>query len=887
MIVGEMWRRLIFLFRNAQFHRELEEEMEHHVAMKAEARRRQGLSPEEARRAARREFGNSLLLRERSSDEWGWAAIESFMQDLRHGFRMLRKAPGFTAVAILTFALGIGANTAMFSMIDAVLLHPLPYPQASQLVLAYTANQQAGIAESPLTYPDFTEIRDENRVFSAVASMGIHNLTLTGRGEPSIVSTVVVTPQFFSVLGVQPLLGRAFLPADGPRGAAPVAILSENLWRSRFGADPKIVGSSVDLDMRAFTIVGVMPAGLRSPFVPASEQVWIPLVQDPLFSSWMTVPGRHWMVTLARLKPGVTRTQAEAQMEALAARLAQKFPAQNAGWTAGIRPLESEVIGPDVRKALLVLLGAVGLLLLVACANIASLLLARATVRTREMAVRTALGAPRARLARQLLTESALLGLLGALAGIALAFACVHGMHSLLPPDMPSLRPIRVNGEVLAFALALSLAASVLFGFAPALSAVSGNLHAGLMESPGRSTTAGPRLRVRSALAAVEIAVAMVLLVGAGLLIRSFVALTSVSPGFDARQAWQAEISLPRYEYSTPDQWVAFSNQFLSRLQAEPGTKDAAFGVPLPFFVQGDVVLGVRIVGNPPSQHGAGPMAHYVSISPDYFRVMSIPLFAGRFFREEDSSAAPRVAIISRAFTHRYFPRENPLGRQLVFGFPPNTQVSRRIVGVVGDVRDVSLGRAPAPMMYVPFAQEPFWGGTLVLKSPLSASSVNAAIRQAAASIDPNLPVTNFQPLQSAVGASVAQPRLRALLLGLFGALALILAAAGIFGVLSYSVSQRTNEIGIRLALGASPGSIRKMALAEGAKVGAVGLGAGALAALALARLLQNELYSVTVRDPATFVGAGVLLGAVALAACYVPARRAMRVDPAIALRHE
>ncbi len=887
MIVGETWRRLVFFFRRGQFRRELEEEMEHHVEMKAEARERQGLPPEEARRAARREFGNTLLLRERSGDEWGWGAIEALFQDIRYALRMLRKSPSFTAIAILTLALGIGATTAIFSVVDAVVLQPLPYPHPSRLVLVYTANRQAGIAESTLTYPDFTEIRDANHVFSAVAGMASHDLTLTGRGEPSIVSSVAVTPQFFSVLGAKPLLGRAFLPADGHRGAAPVAILSENLWRTRFAADPKIVGSSVDLDMRAFTVVGVMPASFRSPFSPAKEQVWVPLAQDPLFSTFMTLPGRHLLATLALLRPGLSREQGQAQMEALAAGLAKKFPAQNRGWTAGVNPLHEEVVGRQVKTALFVLLGAVGLLLLVSCANIASLLLARATTRTREMAVRAALGAPRAQLARQLLTESALLGLLGAVAGIALAFACVHGMHSLLPPGMPSLRPIRVNGEVLAFALALSLATSVLFGFAPALSAVRGNLHAGLMESPGRSTTAGPRMRARSALAAVEIAVAMVLLVGAGLLIRSFVALTSVSPGFDTRHVWQAEISLPRYEYSTPEQWVAFANEFLGRLRAEPGTKDAAFGVPLPFFVQGDVVLPVRIAGNPPPPHGGGPMAHYASISPDYFRVMSIPLLAGRFFRQEDSFTAPRVAIISRAFARRYFPHENPLGKQLVFGFPPHTGDTRRIVGVVGDVRDVSLGQAPAPMTYVPFVQEPFWGGPLVLKSPLSASSVNAAIRQAAASIDPNLPVTNFQPLQSAVGASVAEPRFRALLLGLFGGLALILAAAGIFGVLSYSVSQRTNEIGIRLALGASPGSIRKMALAEGAKLAAAGLGAGAMAALALARLLQSEVYAVTVRDPATFVVAGALLGAVAIAACWIPARRAMRVDPMVALRYE
>jgi putative ABC transport system permease protein len=886
-MLSDLWIRLRSLFRHKAVEAELDDELRFHLDRQIEKYVRSGMALEAARRRARIELGGLEQTKEECRDARGVRLLETLWQDIRYGARMLRKSPGFTLVAILVLALGIGANTAIFSVVNSALLNPLPYPRSGRLFLVFASNPHARIAETTLTWPDFVELRGHNRVFSAIAGFASHDLTLSGHGEPSIVSTVVVTPQYFSVLGVTPLLGRAFLSADGRRGAPPVAILSENLWRTRYGSDPKILGSSIVLDHRPFTVVGVMPAGFRAPFFPAADQVWIPLFQDTLFRSFTKIPGRHMLATLARLGAGVTRAQAQARMQALAARLAHKFPAQNAGWTAGIRSLQKEVVGPHVRTALLVLLGAVGLLLLIACANIASLLLARATARTREMAVRLALGASRGRLIRQLLAESALLGLLGGLAGVALAFACVQGMQPLLPSALPHLRPIRVSGEVLFFALALSLAASLLFGLAPAFSAANASLHAGLKEAAGRATEARSRRRARNVLAATEIAVAMVLLVGAGLLIRSFAALTSVSPGFNTHHVWQAEISLPRFEYKTPEQWVAFSNQFLSRLEAEPGMKDAAFAVPPPFFVQGDLVLGFRIAGSPPRYGGINPTAHFASVSPDYFRVMGIPLVRGRFFREADSFTGPRVAIVSRAFVRRYFPHEDPIGKRLLCGFPPDTQIPRRIVGIVGDVRDVSLGQAPAPMIYVPFAQMPFWGGPLVVKTRLRASSVYAAIRQATASIDPDLPVTNFQSLQAAIQSSVAQPRFRTLLLSLFGALALALAAVGIFGVLSYSLSQRTGEIGIRLSLGASPGSIRKMALLEGAKLAAVGLGAGALAAFGLARLLRSELYAVTAHDLYTFVAAAVLLAAVALAACYVPARRAMRVDPVTALRHE
>jgi putative ABC transport system permease protein len=805
-------------------------------------------------------------------------------QDLKYGLRTLGKAPGFTAIAVATLALGIGANTAIFSVVDAVLLRPLPYAHPGQLVGVFEAKPGQGIASAGVSSLDLEVLRGQNRVFSEMAGITAHDLTLTGRGEPSVVRTVVSTPQLFSVLGAKPLVGRAFVPEDGKRGAAPVVILSETLWRTRFGADPKIVGSSITLDKRQFTVIGVMPGSFRSPFFTESREVWIPVAQDPLFGPWMAQRGVHLLLVLGRLKPGVSVEQARAEMEAISARLGQEFPV-DAGWTARVAPLDRMIVG-NVKSALLVLLGAVGLVLLIACANIANLLLARATSRAKEMGIRIALGAGRARIVRQLLTESAVLGLLGGAAGILLAYLGVQGLVSFIPPGLPQLRAIGVDGRVLAFALLLSVAASLLFGLAPALFAADSDLRVSLKEGAGRSGEGGGRRRARSVLAVTEMAVAMVLLAGAGLLLHSFIALTSVRPGFDTQNVLKADISLPRYEYSTPQQWTALTNQLMARIHAQPGLQDSAMAVPLPL-AQQRVKFPFTIVGNAPPPPGTATTADYVSVSPNYFHVMDIPLLSGRVFNRQDAISSPRVAIISQAMARRYFPHQNPLGRHIVFGFPPDSNVSREIVGVVGDVRDVALSEAPEPMMYVPFAQAPFWGGAVVVKSALAPASVLAAIRGQVQGIDPDLPVTDFESLSYAVSSSVAQPRFRTLLLGLFGVMALVLAAAGIFGVISYSVSRRTHEIGIRLALGASPGSIRRMVLREGVNLAAAGLGIGLVAAFAFTRLLRGELYGIGATDPFTYAGAAILLAGVALAACYFPARRAMRLEPVVALRQE
>ena len=864
---------------------EFAHELQTHLDMLTDENIRRGMPPEEARRAARIKLGGVTQLKETNRELRGLPFIETFFQDARYALRMLRKNPGFTAVAVLTLALGIGANTAIFSVVYAVLLKPLPYANPDQLVSAFAADTQEGVPEDGTSYPNFEEWRAQNHVFSELATIDFHQLTLTGRGEPSEVNTCVVTPEHFAVLDVKPLQGRVFFPEDGKRGAPPVVIVSENLWRGTLGADPKILGSSIILDKRPFTVVGIMPASFRSPFINSKPEVWIPLVQDPLFGSWMARRGGHWLAVFARLKPGVSIAQAQAEMDAISARLASEYPAENKGWTVRLVPMQKEIVG-DVRTALLVLLGAVGLVLLIACANIANLLLTRATSRSKEIAVRIALGAGRARIIRQMLSETAVLGLLGGIIGIALAYAGVQALSSLMPEGLPRLNAIRVDNFVLVFALALSAASSVAFGLVPAMFSANSNIQANLREGGGGSGESGNRRRARSFLAASEIALAMVLLVGAGLLLRSFSKLTAVSPGFNADHLVKAEISLPQYQYSTPQQWIAFSDELLARVQAQPGMKDTAVAIPLPI-VNGKINLAFDIVGTPPASEGESRLADYASVSPEYLRVMGIPLLAGRFFSQQDIFSASRVSVISKTFAQRYFPNQDPIGKRLNFGFPPNGDVDREIVGIVGDVRDVSLGEAPGPMMYVPYAQAPFWGANLVVKSTLSTDAVAAAIRQEVQKIDKDLPITEVGKMPDFIDASVSQQRFRTFLLGLFAAMALVLAATGIFGVIAYSVACRTNEIGIRVALGASRSAILRMILRETLLLTLAGLLVGVPCALAASHLIGHLLFGVSANDPLTLATVAFILAAVATLAGYIPARRAMQVDPMLALRHE
>ena len=884
------WTRLASLLRNfihkQRMECELDEEVRSYEQMLADEKILAGVNPQEAYRQAGMELGGREQVKEQVREVRAGHLLETLVQDVHFGLRMLCKNPGFISITALILALGVGANAAIFSVVYAALLKPLPFRSPKQLVRVFEANDRAGIPAEGCSYPEFQEWQRQNHVFSGMAAVAAHELTLTGNGDPTVVRVGNVTADFFAVLGAQPLLGRTFLPAD-EQGAAPVAVIGEALWRNRFSADLGLIGKTIELDKRAFTVVGVMPRSFNFSFLEEglSRQLWIPITQDPLFGAWAKRSDVDIGTVLARIKPGLSARQAQAEMEALGNRLAQRYHPGENGRTIRFASLREAVTG-DASAPLLLLLAAVGLVLLIACANVANLLLARATDRAKEFAVRAALGASRARILRQLLTESALLGLLGAALGIGLAYWGIKGFSGLLPPSFPRAESIGVDKAVLAFSLVLSLGASLLFGLMPALFAADTRLQTKLQESTGRAGEGSRRRDVRKLVATAEVALAMMLLVGAGLLIRSFAALVSVNPGFETRKILKAEVSLPRFQYSTPQQWVAFSNELLARVQAEPDLKDAAVAVPLPLANQ-SVNLPFLMANAPRLPAGRINSADYVAVSPGYFQVMGIPLLRGRYFSQQDSTSAPRVAIISQELARLYFPDRDPLGQQLVFGFPPDGSVKREIVGVVADVRDAALNQRPGPMMYVPFNQAPFWGVYLVVKTSSSASAAVSTIRLKVREVDRDLPVSDFGWLWESVDASLGQARLRTWLLGLFASLALTLAVAGVFGVVSYSVSHRTHEFGIRMAVGASTSEILRLVLREALRLTLAGVMIGTVAALGLTRLIASLLFGVRPMDPATFMLLPLLLIGTALLAAYVPARRASRVDPSVALRYE
>ncbi len=864
--------------------RDFQHDLDTHLELATQENIRRGMTPEEAARAARIRLGGDTQLKETNRELRGLPFIETALQDFRFAFRMLRKNPGFSAIAILTLALGIGANTAIFSVVYAVLLKPLPYVDSDQLFTVFQQGIKDPNNTNGFSYLNLRDFQQQADVFSDVSAAQSHQLTLTGHGDAFVIDTSVVTPDLFTTFRVQPILGRGFVPDDGKPGAAPVVVLSENLWRGSFGSDPNIAGTSITLDKRAFTIIGVMPGSFRFPQVRQSRQIWIPIVNDPLFGSWLERRGGHWLRVTGRIKPGVNVAQANAQFDAIAERLTKQFPDDNDGWTVRMIPLGDFLVG-EVKTPLLVLLGAVGLVLLIACANIANLLLARATSRSREIAVRATLGAGRSRIVRQLLSETIVLSLIGGIAGVALAYYGVHVLTAFLPPELPQIPSIRIDYAVLVFAFALSVFASCAVGLVPAFLVAGSDLQSTLREG-GRSGESSASRRARNILASAEIALALVLLVAAGLFLRSFSKLTDVSPGFQVERLIKAEVSLPRAQYSTPQQWFAFSDNLLTRLQSEPGMQNSAIAIPLPI-TDGFVNIAFDIENRPAPSAAAARLADYVAVTPTYFRVMNIPLVAGRTFEARDNMSAPAVAVVTQSFVRAYFANENPIGKRIVFGFPPDPGMPREIIGIVGDVHDVSLGKEPGPMMYAAYAQSPFPGACIAVQSTLAPGAVMSSVRDTVASLDKDLPVTDVATMTEVIHDSMAQPRFRTTLIALFAAIALILAATGIFGVISYSVQCRTNEIGIRVAMGASGRAILKMVLRETMLLAVAGLVVGLPVAFASSRLLGHLLFGISPTDPITLVVVSLTLAAVAAAAGYLPARRATHVDPLIALRHD
>jgi predicted permease len=791
---------------------------------------------------------------------------------------MMAKNPGFAAVAILTLALGIGANTAIFSLVNAALLRPLPYKDAARLVIMRETSNRVG--EVSVSYPDFLDWRQQSHSF--VQLMAVHNVgfNLSGVDKPESIGGFGVSPGFLSMLGIQPILGRDFLPAEESAGTEPVVLLSYQLWKSHLGADPGVLGRPIELNGRSYSIVGVLPPTFR--FMDKTD-VLVPL--GVFVKDLMGRGDRGDMDAVGRLKPGITLDQARAEMNTIAARLAKQYPGDDSGVGVSISSLRNAFVG-DMRPALLVLLAAVTLVLLVACANVANLFLARGASRAREIAVRLAFGASRERIIRQMLTESFLFALFGGVLGVILGTWSLRGLAELIPPDFLETLGVRMDGGVLGFTVALVGLVTVAFGLVPALQATRPDVQEALKDG-GRSLTPGARQnRLRGALVITEMALSVVLLAGAGLMMKSLYRLLQVDPGFQSASVMEMEMVLRSAQYSKNPAILGFWEQVLQRVQALPGVQSAALGTAIPLggnHDRGDIT----IVGQPLPAPGEFPHPDYHHITPDYMRVLDIPLLRGRAFTEADNETAPAVALINATLAHRFWPDENPTGKQILFGHPGPKSKPVTIVGVVGDTRLYGLSNPARFEVYAPYRQEPANDMNLMVRSSLNPAGLVSEIRSAVASVDKDQPILGVATMKKLVDDSVSTRRVTLILLGLFSALALILASIGIYGVMAYIVAERTHEIGIRVAVGAGRADVLRLILGYGTRLALWGTGLGLAAALVFTRLLSSLLFAVSPSDPVTFAGVSLALVAIALLACYVPARRAMQVDPVVALRNE
>ncbi len=804
------------------------------------------------------------------------------LQDLRYGFRMLLKSPGFTLVAIIALALGIGANTAIFSVVNAVLLRSLPFPEPERLASINAVNVKKGGDDLSGASPaDFLDWKAQTNSFAALTAYSGGSVNLTGGEAPEQFEGARVADDFFEVFGVRPLIGRTILPEENVIRANRVIVLSHRLWQRRFGGDSSIVGKTLTIGGKPTMVIGIMPPDFKQ---PAYAEAWTPLLMD---SGELKGRESRYFTVAARLKPGVSMEQAQSEMNLITGRLEAQYRESNEGWGVRLMPLHEQGIA-QIRKALLIMLGAVAFVLLIACVNVANLMLARATARHREVAIRTALGATRGRLVRQLLIENLLLALMGGAAGLLLALWGVDAITKLVPQDwrFPRLEESRIDASVLLFTLGLSVLTGLIFGLLPALKASSTNVYESLKDA-GRGASAGLKLqRVRGLLVVSEIALTLLLLAGAGLLVKSLLRLQHVDPGFNSQNVLVLYVNPPHSQkYLQDDQRALLYQHILEQSATIPGVESvaassgpplASFGLNFPFFIEGRAASA-----------GDKQEAFYNSISPGYFKTLGIPLKAGREFTERDGKDTMPVVIINETMARRLFPDEDPIGKRIKIKHYMSEPVSHEIVGVAGDAKQMSLGDEVGIEMYVSHLQNPWLSSVIVVRTRTDPASIIPAMRRAVAAVDKDLPVTNVKTMEELFSESVAQPRFYTLLLTVFASVALILAAVGIYGVMSYAVTQRTHEIGIRIALGAQTSDVLRLVVGQGLILTLIGIGSGLIAALALTRVMASLLFDVSSTDPLTFAVISLLLVSIALLACYIPARRATKVDPMIALRYE
>lgn len=878
------------LFSRRRLYSDISQEIQQHFEEKIEELVATGLSRRDAASAARRQFGNVTLRKEDSRAAWQWPSIENLLVDVRFAFRMLRKSPGFTVVVILTLALGIGANTAMFSVVEGVVLAPLSYLQPDRLVMVLESNLR--FPQDAISYPNFLDWQRSARSFQQMAVVMLHQgFDLTGPGTPEHVAGDEISSGFLGTLGVEPSLGRDFSAQEDQRGGAPVVIISNRLWRSRFGGSPKALGQSVTLAGIDYSIVGVLPAEFR--FIDDAD-VYLPLGQhNPLL---LEARGSHDdMVSIARLKPGVSISQAQAEMSGVQDHLDQLYPDTDRGLGADVEPLKQMIVG-DVRGTLLLLLGAVGLVLLITCANVANLWMARSAARSEEFAIRAALGANRSRVVRQLLTESVLLSLAGGVLGVLIAVWGVRPLLAIMTGNLPRSENIGVNTSVLCFTLGVSIAVGILFGLAPALKSSKADLQTSLKEG-GRGATSAHH-RAQGSLLIVQMALTLVLLVGAGLLLRTIRHLWETNPGFDTQHLIAFKVGLsPSANKSGASIRISFQ-QLLERIRTIPGVQAADFTMLVPL-THDDGEAPFWIDSQKPEAVQNAPRTLVFGTGTDYLHTMAIPLLRGRFFTPEDTTKSPCVTVIDSVFARQYFPGKDPVGQTITFGY--STPVGPcPIVGVVGHVSHWGLGetgtytRAQSyfslyqdPDKWVPL-NYPDW--KIVVRTPLDVATMIPTIKAAVYGGSSDETIYDLHTMQEIVSESMSSQRFPLILLATFAGLALLLASVGIYGVVSYSVSQRVHEIGIRMALGAEKRSIFRMVVGHGLRIALVGLAIGAIGAVILTRLLSSFsqlLYGVGANDPATFIVVSLVLTIVAVSACYLPARRATRVDPIVALRYE